>query len=104
MIWTKNIDSEGSEGGSAVVVRPDGNILMAGKKETSFLGKIGPWLVLTNEKGEKLDEHLLPFKFNIDQAADIINSSDGGFVVIGPGAIDRKYGRSDGWIKKFKAF
>ena len=41
-IWSKNIDSEGSEGGNAVTVRPDGKILMAGKKETSFLGRIGP--------------------------------------------------------------
>lgn len=103
-LWTKNIDSEGSEGGNAVVVRPDGKILLAGKKETSFLGRIGPWLLLTDEKGKVLSETVLPFIFNGDQAADIINTSDGGFVVIGPGQIDLTKTRSDGWIKKFKAF
>jgi hypothetical protein len=104
LVWTKNIDSEGSEGGNAVVIRPDGKILMAGKKETSFLGNVGSWLLLSNEKGEILNEMLLPFGFNNDQAADIINTSDGGFVVIGPGEIDLDNVRSDGWIKKFKAF
>jgi len=104
LLWSKNIDSEGSEGGNAVVVRNDGKILLAGKKETSFLGKVGPWLLLSNENGEVIDELLLPFKFNRDQAVEIINSSDGGFVVIGPGEIDPDYGRSDGWIKKFKSF
>jgi hypothetical protein len=103
-LWTKNIDSEGSEGGNAVVVRPDGKILLAGKKETSFLGRIGPWLLLTDEKGTVLSELVLPFNFNGDQAAGIINTSDGGFVVIGPGKIDLDKTRSDGWIKKFKAF
>lgn len=104
LIWTKNIDSEGSEGGNAVVIRPDGNILMAGKKETSFLGRIGPWLLLANPNGEILSELVLPFGFNSDKAAQIINTSDGGFLVIGPGEVDQKIFRSNGWIKKFKAF
>lgn len=104
IIWTKNIDSEGSEGGNAVVVRPDGKILLAGKKETSFLGKIGSWLLLLDVSGTILNELVLPFKFNGDQAVDIINTSDGGFVVIGPGQLDLKFTRSVGWIKKFKAF
>jgi hypothetical protein len=104
LVWTKNIDSEGSEGGNAVVVRADGTILLAGKKETSFLGKVGPWLLLSDGNGNVLDELLLPFKFNKDQAVQIVNSSDGGFVVIGPGEVGPDYSRSDGWIKKFKAF
>jgi hypothetical protein len=104
LVWSKNIDSEGSEGGNAVVVRNDGKILMAGKKETSFLGKIGPWLLVSDEEGQVIEEFLLPYKFNRDQAAEIINCSDGGFVVIGPGEMDINYGRSDGWIKKFKSF
>ena len=83
------------------MVRADGKILLAGKKETSFLGKVGPWLLLSNENGEVLDDLLLPFKFNKDQAAGIINTSDGGFVVIGPGEIDLDYTRSDGWIRKY---
>ena len=104
LLWTKNIDSEGSEGGNAVVVRPDGKILMAGKKETSFLGRIGPWLLLADDKGNVLSELVLPFIFNDNQASGIINTSDGGFVVIGPGQINPDKTRSDGWIKKFKAF
>lgn len=103
-LWTKNIDSEGSEGGNAVVVRPDGKILLAGKKETSFLGHVGPWLLLTDAKGTVLSELVLPFIFSGDQAAGILNTSDGGFVVIGPGQIAPDNTRSDGWIKKFKAF
>ena len=104
LIWSRKIDSEGSEGGNAVAVRTDGKILMAGKKETSFLGNIGPWIVLSDDKGEKISELVMPFVFSDDQAAEIINSSDGGFVVIGPGKIDYANTRSDGWIKKFKAF
>lgn len=104
VLWTKNIDSEGSEGGNAVVVRPDGKILLAGKKETSFLGRIGPWLLLTDEQGKVLSELVMPFVFRGDQAAGIINTSDGGFVVVGPGVTDPEITRSDGWIKKFKAF
>lgn len=104
ILWTKNIDSEGSEGGNAVVIRPDGKILMGGKKETSFLGRIGPWLLLSDENGTILSELVLPFKFKGDQAADIINTADGGFVVIGPGPVALDITRSNGWIKKFKAF
>ncbi|HKI87929.1 MAG TPA: hypothetical protein VKA38_02805, partial [Draconibacterium sp.] len=100
----KNIDSEGSEGGNAVVIRPDGKILIGGKKETSFMGRIGPWLLLADEKGTVLSELVLPFSFKGDQAAVIINTSDGGFVVIGPGQVSPDESRSDGWIKKFKAF
>lgn len=104
LLWTKNIDSEGSEGGNAVAVRPDGKLLLAGIKETSFLGRVGPWLLLADEKGTVISELVLPFNFNGDQAADIINTSDGGFVVIGPGKIGFDKTRSNGWIKKFKAF
>lgn len=104
VIWTKNIDSEGSEGGNAIVVRPDGNILVAGKKETSFLGRVGKWILLTDQEGTMINELVIPFNFNNDQVANIINSSDGGFVIVGPGEIDRNYKVSDGWVKKFKAF
>lgn len=104
LLWTKNIDSEGSEGGNAVVIRPDGKILLAGKKETSFKGRIGPWLLLLDEKGNMLSELVIPFNFNGDQAANIVNTFDGGFVVVGPGEIDLKRTGSDGWIKKIKAF
>lgn len=104
VIWNKNIDSEGSEGGNAIAIRPDGKILLAGHKVTSFLGRIGPWILLTNEKGEILAEMVPPIMFNADKAARVINSSDGGFLVIGPGEVDPGTTRSDGWIKKFKAF
>jgi len=104
LVWSKNIDSEGSEGGNAIVVRPDGKILMAGKKETSFLGRVGTWILLTDEEGSILAESVFPFYFGNDQATGIMNSSDGGFVVIGPGATGLEQQNSDGWIKKFKAF
>lgn len=104
VIWSKNIDSEGSEGGNAIVVRPDGKIIVAGRKETSFLGRVGSWLLLTDQQGIVSEEAVYPFNFGDDQAAEIINSSDGGFVLIGPGIIDSNHGSSDGWIKKFKAF
>ena len=104
IVWTQNIDSEGSEGGNAVVVRPDGKILLAGKKETSFLGKIGPWLLLTDENGKVLSEMVFPFRFSNDQAARIINASDGGFVVIGPGQLQAEAPKSEAWIKKFMPF
>ncbi len=104
MIWSRNIDSEGSEGGNAIVVRPDGKMLIAGKKETSFMGRVGTWLLLADEKGSVITETVFPYNFENDKAVEIINSSDGGFVVVGPGEIDSLQRNSNGWIKKFKAF
>jgi len=104
VIWSKNIDSEGSEGGNGVAILRDGRILLAGKKETSFMGRVGPWLLLSDKDGNIISEMVLPFLFTQDQAAKIINTSDGGFVVIGPGLTSPENTRSEGWIKKFNAF
>jgi len=100
VVWSKDVDSEGSEGGNAVALRPDGKFLVAGVKLTSFTGKIGPWLLEVDNEGNIIDELLLNMR--LDQASKIINSSDGGFVVIGPGLHDRISSNSDGWILKFK--
>jgi hypothetical protein len=78
LVWTKNFDREGSEGGNAVAVRPDGNILIAGKCETSFTGTIGPWLILADKNGKLLHEQVDKFRFSGDQASRVINTSDGG--------------------------
>jgi len=99
VVWTKNIDSEGSEGGNAITIRPDGNFLVAGTKLTSFAGNIGPWLLEIDNKGNVVDELTLNMK--LDQASKIINTSDGGFVVIGPGLHERINRYSDGWILKY---
>ncbi len=101
VLWTKNFDKEGSEGGNAVTIRPNGNFVIAGIKATSFLGKIGPWLTLVDANGKLIGEKLINMHFNGDQAIKVINSSDGGIIVIGPGFQDEKYSRSDGWIMKF---
>lgn len=101
VLWTKNIDSEGSEGGYNITVRPDGTYLIAGEKETSFAGNIGPWLLHLDANGKVLSENLIKFHFNHDQAYKIINCSDGGFAVIGPGEkADANY-RGFGWVIKF---
>ena len=102
LLWTKNIDSEGNEGGNAVAIRPDGKILLSGKKETSFTGKVGPWLLLADKDGKIVSQYLFKFKFNGDQGSRIINTNDGGFVVVGPGLVDPENNRSNGWIAKFK--
>jgi hypothetical protein len=102
ILWTKNFDREGSEGGNTVAVRPDGNILIAGKCETSFTGTIGPWLILSDENGQLIQEQVDKFRFSGDQASRIINTSDGGFLMVGPGNLDQEIRRSAGWIKKFK--
>jgi hypothetical protein len=102
LLWTKNIDSEGNEGGNSVTLRPDGKILIAGKKETSFTGKVGPWLLLADKDGKIISQYVLKYKFNNDQGARIINTSDGGFVVVGPGLMDPANNRSNGWIVRFK--
>ncbi len=99
VIWSKNIDGEGSEGGSAITIRPDGKFLVAGTKVTSFTGKIGPWLLEVDNDGNI--ENQLMLNMHLDRASKVINSSDGGFVVIGPGLHDRISYRSDGWILKF---
>ncbi len=100
VLWKKAFDREGSEGGNAVLRRPDGNFVVAGVKATSFLGKVGPWLMLVDPQGNMLSETLIPFHFNSDQAIKVINSSDSGVVVIGPGfreSLERCYG----WMMKF---
>ena len=99
VLWAKNFDSEGSEGGNAVAIRPDGKLLIAGVKLTSFTGKVGPWLLEVDEQGNILNESLL--NMNLSQANKVINTSDGGFVVIGPGIFERLGPHSDGWIMKF---
>jgi len=99
VLWSKNVDSEGSEGGNAVTIRPDGDFIVAGTKVTSFAGNIGPWLLHIDPNGNILDELLLDMK--LEQASKVINTSDGGFVVIGPGLTERTNPRSDGWIIKF---
>lgn len=99
VLWSKNIDGEGSEGGNAVTIRPDGNFIVAGTKLTSFTGNIGPWLVEVDNQGIIQEELMLNMR--LDQASKIINTSDGGFVVIGPGWHERINNYSDGWIMKF---
>ncbi|WP_321347541.1 hypothetical protein [uncultured Draconibacterium sp.] len=103
ILWTKSVDREGSEGGNALTIRPDGTFIIAGIKATSFIGKIGPWLLNIDPDGNELNEKLLRLRFNNDHASRIINSSDGGFVVIGPGIQEEENTRSDGWIVKFRA-
>ncbi|MCY1721097.1 hypothetical protein OU798_12135 [Prolixibacteraceae bacterium Z1-6] len=104
ILWTKGFDREGSEGGNGVTIRPDGNFIVAGIKATSFLGKVGPWLLHVDADGNELDEKLLQLHFNNDQASKVINTLDGGFVVIGPGIQEEDNTRSDGWIMKFSSF
>lgn len=99
LIWTKSFDGEGSEGGNAVTVLPDGNFIIAGIKATSFSGKIGPWLLLLDSNGNIVDETLLNLR--LEQAAKAVVALDGGIVVIGPGINDRLSSRSDSWIIKF---
>ena len=101
-IWTKNFDREGSEGGNAVAVLPDGKIIIAGKCETSFTGTIGPWLILADINGKQLFEQVDKFRFSGDQASRIIMTSDGGFLLVGPGKIQPDVRKASGWIKKIK--
>lgn len=102
VLWSQNYDREGSEGGNAIAVMPDGNILVAGKCETSFTGSIGPWLMITDKSGKMLQDKVDRFRFGGDQASRIINTADGGFLMVGPGRVDPLQSRVTGWIKKFK--
>lgn len=101
LVWTKNFNREGSEGGNSVAIRPDGSFIIAGKKATSFLGKVGPWLLLVDAEGKETGENLIKFHCNNDQAVKVINTSDGGIVVIGPGIQEEENTRANGWIMKF---
>lgn len=102
VLWSQNYDREGSEGGNAIAVMTDGNILVAGKCETSFTGSIGPWLMITDKSGKLLQDKVDRFRFGGDQASRIINTADGGFLMVGPGRVDLQQSRVTGWIKKFK--
>jgi hypothetical protein len=99
IIWTHNYNREGSEKGTAVAVLPDGNIMAAGKCETSFTGSIGPWLMLVDKNGKMIKDQVYKFRYVNDQVARIICTSDGGFLVVGPGYIKTE-NRLTGWVKK----
>jgi len=104
LVWTRNFNREGSEGGNSVAIRPNGSFIIAGKKATSFLGKVGPWLLLVDAEGNETGENLIKFHCNNDQAVKVINCNDGGIVVIGPGLQDESNTRANGWIMKFSSF
>jgi hypothetical protein len=99
VIWTQNYNREGSERGTAVAVLPDGNIMAAGRCETSFTGSIGPWLLLIDKNGKMIKDQVYKFRFVKDQAARIIYTADGGFLMVGPGFVDTE-NRLTGWVKK----
>lgn len=99
IIWSKQYNREGSEKGTAIAVLPEGNILAAGKCETSFTGTIGPWLLLVDKDGKMIKEEVFKFKFVEDKAARIICVSDGGYLMIGPGYIQSER-QISGWIRK----
>jgi hypothetical protein len=100
VLWTKQIDREGSEGGDAIAIRPNGDVIVAGLKLTSFLGKVGIWLLRVDSNGNELNEQLLKYHFTNDHAIKVLNCSDGGFILIGPGLQDEENSLSDGWIMK----
>lgn len=99
VLWTQNYNREGSEKGTAIAVLPDGNIMAAGKCETSFTGTIGPWLLMVDKNGKMVKDTVFKFRFVQDQAARIVCTSDGGFLLVGPGYIDTEH-RLTGWVKK----
>ncbi len=99
VLWTQNYNREGSEKGTAIAVLPNGNIMAAGKCETSFTGTIGPWLLFIDNNGKMIKDKVFRFRFVHDQAARIICTSDGGLLMIGPGFIDTEH-RLTGWVKK----
>lgn len=103
LLWTKNFDSEGSEGGNNISSGGDGTFWVAGKKETSFTGKIGPWILHLDNDGKIIEDISIPFHFNNDQAVKIINTSDGGFIVIGPGNQPEENSRAFAWVIKYAA-
>lgn len=97
--WTKNFDAEGSEGGNAIAIRPDGHFIVAGTKVSSFTGKVGPWIMEVDGNGEVLNELLLNMRYS--RACKVLNTKDGGFIVIGPGMNETLNNYSNGWIAKF---
>lgn len=97
--WRKFYNREGSEKGTAVAVLPDGKILAGGKCETSFSGKVGPWLMLIDGNGNQLSEQLFKFCFVKDQVARLIATSDGGVLMVGPGFTDANVHQT-GWVRK----
>lgn len=99
IIWSQQYNRQGSEKGTAIAVLPSGNIMAAGKCETSFTGTIGPWLLLVDKNGKLLKEQVYKFKFTKDQATRIICTSDGGFLMVGPGYIENR-NQLSGWVKR----
>jgi hypothetical protein len=102
VLWSRNYNREGSEKGTAITVLPDGDIMAAGKCETSFTGSIGPWLLFVDKNGKMIKDQVFKFRFIHDQAARIIYTSDGGLLMVGPGYIETEH-RLSGWMKKFNS-
>ncbi len=99
VLWTQNFNREGSEKATSVAVLPDGNILAAGKCETSFSGNIGPWLLFIDQNGNRINDQVYKFKFVKDQIARIICTKDGGILMVGPGYVETQH-QLTGWLRK----
>ena len=99
MIWNRHFNREGSEKGTAVVVLADESILAAGRCETSFTGSIGPWLMHVDKDGNMIKDQVYKYRFVNDQVARIIQTTDGGFMMVGPGFIQTGH-KLSGWMKK----
>ncbi len=84
LIWENYYGAQGGEGGydraNAAVVTSSGRIALAG--ESNDPDNCGMYFVLTDSDGEKLTES---FHGNIfyDYAGDIIETPDGGFILVG---------------------
>jgi hypothetical protein len=101
IIWSQQYNREGSEKGTSLAVMPDGNIMAAGKCESSYTGTTGLWLLFVDKNGKIVKEEVTKFRFMKDQIARIIRTSDGGFLLVGPGNIESE-NKFSGWIKKLK--
>lgn len=99
VVWSKNYNREGSEKGTAVAVMPDGGIMAGGKCETSFTGKVGPWLMLIDANGNMVNEQIYKFRFVKDQVARLLHTSDGGMLMVGPGYVESGI-MITGWVRK----
>lgn len=60
-------------------------------------------MLLVDIEGNEIGENLIRYHCNNDQAVKVINSNDGGIVVIGPGLQDESNTRANGWIMKFSS-
>ncbi len=97
-IWDKTFGGKKYDVANSIAQSQDGGFVVAGYTSSKGAGKSDIWIVNIDKDGNKIWDKTFGGK-SIDEANTIIQSQDGGFVVVGF-TLSKGAGKSDIWIVK----